>query len=255
MEENKIYPEQPEGQNEDPVQDSVPGDVVQGVQPGALADLGETNVSQTEDDPNAIGQPAGLLQNGGQIDQNPVPQSQDHQGSSYQNNDYRNNGYQNQDYQGNGYPSNHYQSGGYQNNTYQSGGYPAYRNGDYQTGSYQSGNYQNSGYQGSGYQNRTYSAHACQSYGTDYQQYNTAASYPNSQMELEEPVRISEWVLAMVLMTIPCVNIIMMFVWAFSSTEKKSKSNFFKAYLIFFGIFMGVMLLVWLAVLIFAMML
>ena len=46
-------------------------------------------------------------------------------------------------------------------------------------------------------------------------------------------------------MMIPCVNIIMMFVWAFSSTEKKSKSNFFKAYLIFFGIAMGVMLMIW----------
>ena len=44
--------------------------------------------------------------------------------------------------------------------------------------------------------------------------------------------------ISMLVMLIPCVNIVMMFVWAFSSTEKKSKSNFFKAYLIFFAIMM-----------------
>jgi len=33
-------------------------------------------------------------------------------------------------------------------------------------------------------------------------------------------------------MSIPCVNIIMMFVWAFGSGTNKSKSNFFKANLV-----------------------
>ncbi|NBK94036.1 hypothetical protein D5278_19065 [bacterium 1XD21-13] len=42
--------------------------------------------------------------------------------------------------------------------------------------------------------------------------------------------------ISLLVMFIPCVNIVMMFVWAFSSKEKKSKSNFFKAYLIFFAI-------------------
>jgi uncharacterized integral membrane protein len=36
----------------------------------------------------------------------------------------------------------------------------------------------------------------------------------------------------MLIMFIPCVNIIMMFVWAFGSTTKKSKANYFKATLV-----------------------
>ena len=124
--------------------------------------------------------------------------------------------------------------------------------------------------QNASYYNGAFSGTGGQNYDGGYQQYNSGQPYQNtyqhtyqnayqnpyqnnSQMELEEPVKISEWVLAMVLMLIPCVNIIMMFVWAFSSTEKKSKSNFFKAYLIFFGISMGVMLLVWVAIVFFAM--
>ena len=101
-------------------------------------------------------------------------------------------------------------------------------------------------YQSNGYTNgnNTY-----QNYN-NYQPYGNVPPYMDNQLELEEPVKVSEWVLSMVLMMIPCVNIIMMFVWAFSSTEKKSKSNFFKAYLIFFGIMMAVMTLLW-AVMIF----
>lgn len=104
-------------------------------------------------------------------------------------------------------------------------------------------------YQNNGYENGAYSNNDYQNYGNGYwqynQQYNGAQPWPDNQTQLEEPVKISEWVLTFVLMMIPCVNIIMMFVWAFSSTEKKSKSNFFKAYLIFFGIAMGVMLMIW----------
>ncbi|MCH5259777.1 MAG: hypothetical protein J1F18_08490 [Lachnospiraceae bacterium] len=54
---------------------------------------------------------------------------------------------------------------------------------------------------------------------------------------------MGEWLLSLIVLLIPCVNIIMMFVWAFSSTEKKSKSNFFKAYLIYFAIAFVVMML------------
>jgi heme/copper-type cytochrome/quinol oxidase subunit 2 len=49
---------------------------------------------------------------------------------------------------------------------------------------------------------------------------------------LEEPVSLGEWMLTMLVMCIPLVNIIMTFVWAFSSSAKKSKSNYFKASLI-----------------------
>ena len=49
---------------------------------------------------------------------------------------------------------------------------------------------------------------------------------------LEEPVGIGEWLVTMLILMIPCVNIVMIFVWAFSSGTKKSKSNYFKASLI-----------------------
>ena len=57
-----------------------------------------------------------------------------------------------------------------------------------------------------------------------------------TQENLEEPITMGEWLITMLIMLIPCVNIVMMFVWAFSSTEKQSKSNYFKANLIFTGI-------------------
>ena len=134
------------------------------------------------------------------------------------NNAYQNNGYQ----QGNTYRNNNYQP----NNTYQNNGY-------------QSNNtYQNSGYQ----PDNTYQSNSRDQY-QQYRPYAGQQPYNDSGLELEEPVKISEWVLTFVIMAVPCVNLIMMFVWAFSSSEKKSKSNFFKAYLIFFGIMMVLMML------------
>ena len=114
-------------------------------------------------------------------------------------------------------------------------------------------NSQNNAYQNDGYQNNSYTngGYSGNGYPNAYQPYNNIPPYGNDQLELEEPVKVSEWVLSMVLMMIPCVNIIMMFVWAFSNTEKKSKSNFFKAYLIFFAIMMALGILMWLGILLF----
>lgn len=72
-----------------------------------------------------------------------------------------------------------------------------------------------------------------------YQQYNSyqtaqpqmvQPNYENSG--LEEPVSMGEWLVALLISMIPCVNVIMFFVWAFGNDCKKSKSNFFKARLI-----------------------
>lgn len=52
------------------------------------------------------------------------------------------------------------------------------------------------------------------------------------QIPMEEPISVGDWMISLLIMMIPCIGVIMMFVWAFSSTEKKSKSNFFKAQLI-----------------------
>lgn len=108
---------------------------------------------------------------------------------------------QGQDTQNSG-QSSYYQSP-YQQNTYQN---------PYQQSSYQQNSYQQPQYQG--YQN--------------YQTYQYSG-------EMEEPMSLKEWLITDLLLLIPCVNFILIFVWAFSGSEKKSKSNYFKAQLIFAG--------------------
>ena len=44
-----------------------------------------------------------------------------------------------------------------------------------------------------------------------------------------EVVSVQEWVIALVVMFIPIVNVVMMLVWAFGSNTNPSKANFFKA--------------------------
>ena len=63
------------------------------------------------------------------------------------------------------------------------------------------------------------------------EQQNIQAQQPYQNENLEEPVTFGDWMLSLLLMMIPCVNIVMMFVYAFGN-GKKSKSNFFKAYLV-----------------------
>lgn len=55
---------------------------------------------------------------------------------------------------------------------------------------------------------------------------------PSALPAQEEPVTFGEWIVTFLLLMIPCVNLILALIWAFSKTEKKSKSNFFKAYLL-----------------------
>lgn len=93
---------------------------------------------------------------------------------------------------------------------------------------YQQEQFQQQAYQQQPYQNfqqQTYQQPYQQPYQQQYQNV-----YPTDG-ELEEPVSFGEWMLTTLILCIPCVNIIMMFVWAFGSSTKKSKSNYFKAML------------------------
>ena len=90
---------------------------------------------------------------------------------------------------------------------------------------------QNPYYQQSAYQQNPYQQ-------PQYQGYQSYQTYQDSG-EMEEPMSVKEWLIVDLLMLIPCVNLILVFVWAFSSGEKKSKSNFFKANLIFAGCFLA----------------
>ena len=55
-------------------------------------------------------------------------------------------------------------------------------------------------------------------------------------------VSIKEWLITNLIMMIPLVNIVMMFVWAFSSNTNPNKANYFKAALILFAIVMVIYL-------------
>lgn len=47
-----------------------------------------------------------------------------------------------------------------------------------------------------------------------------------------EPVSMKEWLITLLIMCIPLVNMVMPFVWAFGGGANPSKANFFKAQLI-----------------------
>lgn len=58
-------------------------------------------------------------------------------------------------------------------------------------------------------------------------------------------VTIGDWIITMILMCIPLVNLIMLFVWAFSSSTPVSKANWAKASLIFMAIGLILMIIFW----------
>ena len=150
--------------------------------------------------------------------QNEQPTGTEPQNNQFTDNNNNNNEYQNT-YTGNDYTGNNYNSNNYTGNN--------------NSNTYTGNNYNSNNYNGN-YQQYPYSNYNG-NYQVPYQQ--------DSLLDLEEPMKIGEWLITFLIMMLPCVNIIMVFVWAFGSTEKKSKSNFFKAWLIFMGIFLALYLI------------
>lgn len=58
------------------------------------------------------------------------------------------------------------------------------------------------------------------------------------------PMTMGEWVVTLIIMAIPCVNIIMCFVWGFSSTGNLNRRNFCRAYLAIIAVAVVVYLLI-----------
>lgn len=71
------------------------------------------------------------------------------------------------------------------------------------------------------YNNQGYSS---QNYGSDY-------GAPRMTPE-EAPMTMTEWLVTLIVAAIPCINIIMLFVWAFGSTGNVNRRNFCRAQLI-----------------------
>ena len=111
-----------------------------------------------------------------------------------------------------------------QNNQYQQAQQPQYQQ-QYQQNQYQQNQYQQ--YQQAQYQQQ-------------YQQ------YPQNQYQQqyaedtkEEPLSVGQWILTILVMSIPLVNLIMLFVWGFGSEGNKGRANFCKAQLIWIAIGIG----------------
>lgn len=60
-----------------------------------------------------------------------------------------------------------------------------------------------------------------------------------------EVVSLKDWLITLIVMCVPFVNIVMLFVWAFGKNVNPSKSNYFKASLIFAAIEIVLILLFW----------
>lgn len=60
---------------------------------------------------------------------------------------------------------------------------------------------------------------------------NYGGGYNNSGLDMT-PMTMGEWIVTLIIMAIPCVNIIMCFVWGFGSTGNLNRRNFCRAYLI-----------------------
>jgi len=55
-----------------------------------------------------------------------------------------------------------------------------------------------------------------------------------------------DWVITYLIMMIPCVGIVMAFVWAFSGSGNLNRRNYCRAFLIIMGVILALYLLLWL---------
>ena len=64
----------------------------------------------------------------------------------------------------------------------------------------------------------------------------------------QKPVSIGQWMITLLLMVIPIVNIVMLFVWAFGGSAPLSKANWAKAMLIYMLIGVVLSIMLWSAI-------
>lgn len=109
----------------------------------------------------------------------------------------------------------------------------------YQNTNYQQGQdgYQNTNYQQSqnGYQNTNYHQQYQDNYNYNVGN-NTGYAQEYSQEADSSPISLGEWILILLLMSIPCVNIVLCIIWGFGKQGNITKRNFCRAQLIFVAI-------------------
>lgn len=82
-----------------------------------------------------------------------------------------------------------------------------------------------------------------QNYGYNNPQqvpYQSGYSPYSSEPDLEKPLSVGQWVGTLLLTCIPCVNLIMLIVWACQAVGNKSRSNWAKAQLIITAIVVAI---------------
>lgn len=77
-------------------------------------------------------------------------------------------------------------------------------------------------------------------FGEDQRQFQ---SYDDRNINVDDVMSVKDWILAFIILSIPIVNVIMYFAWAFSSEINKNKKNFARASLILVAIGLGLGLL------------
>jgi cell division protein FtsW (lipid II flippase) len=63
------------------------------------------------------------------------------------------------------------------------------------------------------------------------------------QNQNQQPMSVKDWVITLLIMAIPVVGFIMLFVYAFSSSENINKQNWAKAQLLVAAIVLGIVML------------
>lgn len=70
--------------------------------------------------------------------------------------------------------------------------------------------------------------------GQNGQQYGQPYGQPNGE-QLEKPLTLGEWIITVIVVSIPCVGLIMLFVWGFGQGNT-SRKNYCRAMLIMVAI-------------------
>lgn len=80
--------------------------------------------------------------------------------------------------------------------------------------------------------------------GNNQNQGQNQYPYQYPYNSIYEPMSLSQWMVTLLLLVIPVVNIILLFVWGFSGDTNISKKNFARAQLIFMAIGFAIWLVI-----------
>ena len=74
--------------------------------------------------------------------------------------------------------------------------------------------------------------------------YDYSQQYSRNRNEQSDnsPMDLKDWILTLIVLLIPCVGIVMYFVWAFESNGNINRRNFCRAQLIIFAVLLGIYL-------------